>query len=313
MVKYKKFWHVFIICFVFLFATAAICMLQEPVQVEAAPKLSKKKLTINENKTAALNVKGASVKVKWKSGNSAVVKIMKKTGSKKQKATIMGVKAGRAKITAKVGKKKLTAVVTVKHVHQFTGRATCTLPDKCVICGAVRQEALGHNWSAATCQKVSTCLRCGLKQGGLMPCSYDATAHCVWCGQLDLHSVIELSLFHTAADGNTGTTWLGLDCENSGDYDFRILGGTNLSYVYPNAGVINPITLYLVSEDDQQLLSQICFAGGEQTYFFDTMNHSTFTYMINGRFQFLAQYDRTKYKITVHVKGNKWDYDFVRL
>lgn len=166
--KQRKFWRLLLLCFVFLFAVPAIPALQEPMQAEAAaPKLSKKKATVKEGKTITLTVKNPTKKVIWKSSNSKIVKITKKTGSKTSKATLKGIKKGTATITAKVGKKKLTAKITVKHVHIWRGYATCTEPDKCKTCGAKRGLPLGHNFTSATCLKPATCQRCGVTQGGL--------------------------------------------------------------------------------------------------------------------------------------------------
>lgn len=76
--------------------------------------ISKKKLTIVAGKKAKLNVKKATKKVKWSTNKKKVVKIVKSTGKKKTKTTIKALKAGKAVVTAKVGKKKLKCKVTVK-------------------------------------------------------------------------------------------------------------------------------------------------------------------------------------------------------
>ena len=82
-------------------------------QVNAAtkPKLSKTKITMTVGPSKKLKVKGISKKrakrIKWKSSKKKVVTVTK-TGKLKAR------KAGKAVITAKVGKKKLKCKVTVK-------------------------------------------------------------------------------------------------------------------------------------------------------------------------------------------------------
>lgn len=82
-----------------------------PMQTQAAPKISRKKITLTEGKTATLRVKGTKGKVKWKSSKKKVVAV-KKTGARKAKITAK--KKGQAKVTAIVGRKKLVCQVTVK-------------------------------------------------------------------------------------------------------------------------------------------------------------------------------------------------------
>lgn len=78
------------------------------VPTEAATiKLNKQKLTLYAGGSATLKVKGTSSKVKWSSSKKSVA-----TVSSKGKVT--AVKAGKAKITAKVETKKLRCTVTVK-------------------------------------------------------------------------------------------------------------------------------------------------------------------------------------------------------
>lgn len=72
-------------------------------------KLNKSKATIYVGKTVTLKLKNNKKKVKWSSSNKKVA-----TVSKKGKVT--GKKAGKATITAKVGKKKYKCKVTVKKV-----------------------------------------------------------------------------------------------------------------------------------------------------------------------------------------------------
>ena len=90
--------------------TAGLCQTAAPSQA-ATPKLSTKKLTIKVGKTAALKVKKTSKKAKWSivSGKKNIrLKAKKKTSVK-----VKAVKAGKAKISCKIGKKKLICKVTV--------------------------------------------------------------------------------------------------------------------------------------------------------------------------------------------------------
>lgn len=74
-------------------------------QAASTIKISKKSLSLKVGKTAVLEVKGAK-KVKWATSNKSVAKVSK-TGK------VTAVKAGTAKITATVNKKKYTCKVTV--------------------------------------------------------------------------------------------------------------------------------------------------------------------------------------------------------
>lgn len=73
----------------------------------ATVKLNKQKLTLYTGGSYTLKVKGTSSKVKWSSSKKSIA-----TVSTKGKVT--AIKAGKAKIKAKAGSKKLTCTVTVK-------------------------------------------------------------------------------------------------------------------------------------------------------------------------------------------------------
>ena len=83
-----------------------------PMDAHAAAKtkvtISKKKATVIKDMTLQLKVKGTKKKAKWSSGKKSVA-----TVSKKGKVTAK--KAGKATITAKVGKKKYKCKITVKN------------------------------------------------------------------------------------------------------------------------------------------------------------------------------------------------------
>ena len=75
--------------------------------VEAAVKISKSKLSLSVGESYKLSVKGTSSKIIWSTSDKKVA-----TVSKTGQVTAKG--AGKAKITAKVGKAKYTCTVNVK-------------------------------------------------------------------------------------------------------------------------------------------------------------------------------------------------------
>lgn len=83
---------------------AAMLLMVAPVQ--AASKAKTTKVTLKAGQSKTLRVKTAG-KVKWSSNNKAIVTVNKK-------GKIVARRAGKAKITAKYGKKKAVFVVTVK-------------------------------------------------------------------------------------------------------------------------------------------------------------------------------------------------------
>lgn len=84
---------------------AAMLLMVAPVQ--AASKTKTTKVTLKAGQSKTLRVKTAS-KVKWSSSNKAIVTVNKK-------GKIVARRAGKAKIIAKYGKKKVVFVVTVKN------------------------------------------------------------------------------------------------------------------------------------------------------------------------------------------------------
>ncbi len=72
----------------------------------ASPKLNKKAVTVTIGNTVELYVKNTTKTVKWSSSNKAVAKV-------NADGDVTAKKAGKAKITAKVGKKKYKCNVTV--------------------------------------------------------------------------------------------------------------------------------------------------------------------------------------------------------
>ncbi len=96
-------------------------------QAAAKTKLSRAKLTIKAGKKATLilkNVKKKQLKkVKWSISNKKVAGI---TVRKKNVVSVKGKKAGKAKITAKLGKKKYICKVKVKAVKKKTTKPTAS-------------------------------------------------------------------------------------------------------------------------------------------------------------------------------------------
>ena len=90
--------------------TAGLCQTAAPSQA-ATPKLSTKNLTMKVGKTAALKVKKTSKKAKWSIVSGK--KNIRLTAKKKTSVKVKAVKAGKAKISCKIGKKKLFCKVTV--------------------------------------------------------------------------------------------------------------------------------------------------------------------------------------------------------
>ena len=78
---------------------------------KAKIKLNKKKVTLTVGKAVKLKVLGTKKKVKWSSSNESVAMVV---GKKNGVGRVISIKAGKAKITAKVMKKKYTCQVTVK-------------------------------------------------------------------------------------------------------------------------------------------------------------------------------------------------------
>ena len=90
--------------------TAGLCQTAGPSQA-ATQKLSAKKLTMKVGKTAVLKVKKTSKKAKWSIVSGK--KNIRLTAKKKTSVKVKAVKAGKAKISCKIGKKKLVCKVTV--------------------------------------------------------------------------------------------------------------------------------------------------------------------------------------------------------
>ena len=87
--------------------------------------LAKKAITLKKGKTFLLKLKNNTKKVKWSVNKKKIIKLSKKT---KKSVTLKALKPGKAKVTAKVGKKKYTCKVTVSAKGKNQQSAT-PMPD----------------------------------------------------------------------------------------------------------------------------------------------------------------------------------------
>ena len=87
--------------------------------------LAKKAITLRKGKTFLLKLKNNTKKVKWSVNKKKIIKLSKKT---KKSVTLKALKPGKAKVTAKVGKKKYTCKVTVSAKGKNQQSAT-PMPD----------------------------------------------------------------------------------------------------------------------------------------------------------------------------------------
>ena len=87
--------------------------------------LAKKAITLKKGKTFLLKLKNNTKKVKWSVNKKKIIKLSKKT---KKSVTLKALKPGKAKVTAKVGKKKYTCKVTVSAKGKNQQSAT-PIPD----------------------------------------------------------------------------------------------------------------------------------------------------------------------------------------
>ena len=96
-----------------VFAMVLSLLPQSAFAAKKKVKLNKKTVTVNVGKTVKIKLQNNKKKVKWTvtSGKKNVTLSKKK----KTSVTIKGKKAGKAKVQAKVGKKKYVCKVTVKN------------------------------------------------------------------------------------------------------------------------------------------------------------------------------------------------------
>ncbi|MFR8105646.1 Ig-like domain-containing protein [Eubacterium sp.] len=101
MAKLKK------LCAIVLVIVLAFSVTPDSVFAAKKAKISKTKATIYVGKTIKLKVKNNKKKVKWSTSNKKVAKVNKK-------GKVKGIKAGKATIIAKVGKKAYKCKIKVK-------------------------------------------------------------------------------------------------------------------------------------------------------------------------------------------------------
>ena len=89
----------------------------EAASKKAKPKLNKTKISVKTGKTYTLKVNGTTRMPKWKSSNKKVATVSK-TGK------VTAKKAGTAKITATIGKTRLTCTVKVKKASTGSSKYT---------------------------------------------------------------------------------------------------------------------------------------------------------------------------------------------
>lgn len=103
---------------IFMILALVVGILGNGSQVQAAKvRLNMTKKTLTVGKQVTLKVKGTRKKVKWSSSN-------KKVASVSSKGKVKAKKAGKATITAKVGKKKYKCRITVKKKTATTQKKT---------------------------------------------------------------------------------------------------------------------------------------------------------------------------------------------
>ena len=107
---------------VLTFTMAATMVPQSAEAAKKKVKLDKKTVTVTVGKTVKLKLKNNKKKVKWTIISSKKNVSLSKKG--KTGVTIKGKKAGKAKVQAKIGKKKYVCKVTVKNPKNKTNKST---------------------------------------------------------------------------------------------------------------------------------------------------------------------------------------------
>ena len=112
-----------------IFAMALSLLPQSAFAAKKKVKLNKKTVTVNVGKTVKIKLQNNKKKVKWTVTSGK--KNLKLSKKKKTEVTIKGKKAGKAKVQAKVGKKKYVCKVTVKNtkkVNKIANKNNSTKP-----------------------------------------------------------------------------------------------------------------------------------------------------------------------------------------
>ena len=125
----------------------------------AAASISTKTATLAVGGTQKLTIRGisASKKVTWKSAKSSVASVT-------SKGVVKGVRAGKTKITAKVGKSTFTCTVTVKNVKLSATKATIQTNGiyRLALKGSAASDKI--TWSSGN-KKVATVTAAGVVRG----------------------------------------------------------------------------------------------------------------------------------------------------
>ena len=140
------------VAFLLVFVLSFSVIPQNVLAAKKKVKLSKKSVTVTVGKTVKVKLKNNKKKVKWTvTSGKKNVKLSKK---KKTGVTIHGKKAGKAKVQAKVGKKKFVCKVTVKkagtnqNADKNNGKKTAeptVKPPKNQFCHRLRRQSRPKN------------------------------------------------------------------------------------------------------------------------------------------------------------------------
>lgn len=296
--KHRYLRGLLIAVFAFFIAASGIFMVSQPVEA-AAPKLNKKNLTIKEGSTTVLTVKNAPSKVKWSVSNSKVVKITKRSGAKSAKVTLKGLKAGKATITVKIGKKRLTAVITVKHVHRWRGYATCTSKDYCRTCGVTRGSTIPHDWERETCQRPETCSKCGKTRHKKSGHIYGANNLCTMCGQRNLYVYMSIYI-PSDSIGSGNLIWFHMDTKT--DMYTRVFERDAQGYGTATAYDANNRKLKrLIAWNNNAAAGSLSLADGAGLYRVQmcSSDYGTFRFPADGYIEFDMWFGNEHYRIKV--------------
>lgn len=306
-VKLSKFFSILIMVLIVL-----AFVIPDSMEVQAAG--SNQKTTVTVGKTITLKIKSPSKKVKWSVNKPEIAQITKTKGNKKSTAIIKGKKAGKAVVTAKIGKKKQKVTVTVNpkiipHSHSYTTPATCTQPARCA-CGLTYGGPLGHQMSPATCKTPQKCIRCGTTVGGVASHNYDtATSRCVWCSQLNVQNFVSFEVSRTSNTGEYNVNYISLKVNNRGLVSFEIVTSMPAT-IYPSAGAAGT-RVYLTDTSNMTYTDAnrfVVLPAGEGQAWFDTLDKATtFTFRPEGMLEFYANYGEHTYLF--HVNASKVDPD----
>lgn len=107
-----------LIIMLLLFSAFNVSLTQN-IESKAKVKLSTKKIIMYVGKHKTIQLKGTKKKIKWNINRKKIL-VLHTYGKNKSKVRISAKKAGTAKVTAKLGKKKYTCTVIVKKKRKST-------------------------------------------------------------------------------------------------------------------------------------------------------------------------------------------------